>query len=54
MYNVGASKYVVNYHDGEKTHKDGSKFFDLATFKNKKDFQRFQNELKTKNFTQIN
>ena len=38
MMNVGKSKYVINYHNGEKTHKDGSPFYDLATFKNKKDF----------------
>jgi hypothetical protein len=38
MMNVGKSKYVINYHNGEKTHKDGSPFYDLVTFKNKKDF----------------
>ena len=27
--NVGQAKYLVNYHDGEKTHKDGSPFFDV-------------------------
>ncbi len=35
MQNVGKAKYVVNYHDGEKTHSDGSPFFDIAIFKNK-------------------
>lgn len=29
------SKYVISYHDGVKTHKDGSPFFDVATFPNK-------------------
>lgn len=33
--NVGKAKYTVNYHDGVKLHKDGSKFFDIAIFKNK-------------------
>lgn len=34
--NIGKAKYVVNYHDGAKTHKDGSDFFDIVIFKNKK------------------
>lgn len=36
MSNVGRVKYVVNYHDGVKTHGDGSAFFDIATFSNKR------------------
>lgn len=36
MQNVGTVKYLLNFHDGVKTHKDGSPFFDIATFKNKK------------------
>lgn len=36
LYNVGSSKYVVNYHDGLKTHKDGSEFYDIALFDNKR------------------
>jgi len=34
--NIGHAKYVVNYHDGEKKHPDGSDFFDVAIFKNKR------------------
>ena len=34
--NIGKSKYVLNFHDGEKTHEDGSPFYDVATFKNLK------------------
>lgn len=26
MYGVGKAKYVVNFHDGEKKHKDGASF----------------------------
>lgn len=33
--NICKSKYAINYHDGVKTHKDGSPFFDIALFKNK-------------------
>ena len=34
--NVGKVKYLVSYCDGTKFHKDGSKFWDIAIFKNKK------------------
>lgn len=47
MYNVGKAKYVVSYHDGVKKHKDGSKFFDIAIFKNKKKMKEFINKLST-------
>ena len=43
--NIGKAKYVVNYHDGLKTHKDGSKFFDIAIFKNKVETAAFITEL---------
>lgn len=43
MYNVGRAKYVINYHNGEKFHNDGSCFFDISIFKNK---QKFQKEIK--------
>lgn len=36
QYNVGTCKYVLNYHDGEKTHADGSAFYDCAIFSNKR------------------
>ena len=35
QYGIGKAKYVVNYHDGVKTHDDGSLFFDIAIFHNK-------------------
>jgi len=40
-YNVGSVKYVIKYHDGVKKHKDGSDFFDIATFKNKVKFNAY-------------
>lgn len=43
--NVGDSKYVVNYHDGKKTHKDGSKFYDMKSFTNKLKRDEFIKEL---------
>jgi len=33
--NVGRCKYTVSFHDGEKTHPDGSPHFGIAIFKNK-------------------
>jgi len=45
MSNVGKSKYVVNFHDGVKTHKDGSAFYDIKLFKNKKDNDNFIKKL---------
>lgn len=39
--NIGTVKYLVNYHDGCKKHKDGSSFYDIATFKNKKKLAKF-------------
>lgn len=46
MFGIGSSKYVVNYHDGKKTHNDGSPFFDIAIFKNKIEKDRFINKLR--------
>ena len=46
MYSVGKAKYLVSYHDGIKTHKDKSPFFDIATFSNKKKMILFINNLK--------
>lgn len=45
MSNIGKCKYVVNYHDGVKTHPDGSQFYDMAIFSNKIKKNNFINEL---------
>ena len=45
--NIGTAKYTVSHHDGIKTHKDGSPFFDIAIFKNKKRLYEFINKLIT-------
>ncbi len=36
IQNVGKAKYVVNHHDGVKQHADGSQFFDISIFANKR------------------
>jgi len=41
MEHVGDVKYIVSWHDGVKVHSDGSPFYDIQTFKNKKKMQRF-------------
>lgn len=52
-YNIGKAKYVVNYHDGKKTHPDGSEFFDIEIFKNKKKLAAFVAELKKQYYVEI-
>lgn len=47
QYNIGKSKYVVNYHDGVKTHLDGSNFYDIAIFRNKKELNKYIQVLKS-------
>lgn len=44
-FNVGKSKYVVHFHDGEKTHNDGSPFYDIEIFSNKIAKDKFINNL---------
>ena len=54
MHNIGKVKYLVNFHDGVKTHNDGSRFFDIATFKNKKKMGAFTDELKNSGYIESN
>jgi hypothetical protein len=48
QYNIGKAKYVVNYSDGTKQHPDGSEFFDIAVFKNKKKMDSFITSLQVR------
>lgn len=50
--NVGKVKYTMNFHDGVKTHSDGSPFFDLKTFRSKKLRDKFCNDLKQQGYTE--
>jgi hypothetical protein len=45
QYNIGRSKYVINYYEGISKHYDGSNFFSIAIFSNKKLFNKFQRKL---------
>jgi len=48
--NIGKVKYLVNYYDGIQTHKDGSPFYEIQTFKNKKKMGAFLKELSEKGY----
>ena len=52
QYNVGKSKYVVNHHDGQKTHQDGSPFFDVAIFSNKRKLNAFVKGLRDEGYVE--
>ncbi len=45
QYVIGTVKHLVNYHNGISTHKDGSKFYDIKTFTNKKNLELFIKDL---------
>lgn len=49
-YNIGKVKYLVSYHDGVKKHNDGSDFFDIGCFSNKKKLNLFINDLIDKGY----
>jgi hypothetical protein len=44
--NVGKVKYLLNYHDGIQTHKDGSPFFDIKIFSNIRELNKKIKELR--------
>ena len=50
MTNVGKCRYLINYHDGIKKHKDGSEFFDIAIHSNKINHNNFIKRLIEKGF----
>lgn len=49
---IGKVRHSVSFHDGEKTHNDGSPFFDLSIFKRKGDKEKFVKELRGKGYTE--
>ena len=49
-FGVGTAKYVVNFHDGIKRHKDGSRFYDIRIFSNKKGMEKFIKELEKEGY----
>jgi hypothetical protein len=51
QYGVGKTKYLVNFHDGIKTHKDGSKFSDIKIFSNRKKMEGFIKKLRSNGYS---
>lgn len=51
--NIGKAKYVVSYHNGIDTHKDGSAFFGIAIFKNKIKLNSYIKELKEDGYVEL-
>jgi len=49
---IGNAKYTVSAHDGVSKHKDGSDFYDIAIFKNKKDLEAYKKELISQGYRQ--
>jgi len=45
--NVGKVKYLLNFHDGIQTHKDGSPFFGIYIFSNIKKLNNKIKELRS-------
>jgi hypothetical protein len=52
MNNVGKAKYTINFHDGQTKHPDGSPFYGIYIFANKKAFQIKLTELKKQGYTE--
>ena len=46
--NIGTAKYTVSCYDGIQTHKDGSPFYGIKLFKNKRKRDSFITELRKK------
>jgi len=51
MDNIGKVKYTLNFYDGVKKNKDGSNFYDIRTFSNKKKMEKFEQELLKEGYT---
>ena len=47
---IGKVKHSVSHHDGVDTHKDGSPFSGISTFKNKKDLEAFTKKLSSEGY----
>ena len=47
---IGRAKYTISYHDGKSKHKDGSDFYGIQILKNKKDLEKFRNDLLKKGY----
>lgn len=44
--NIGKARHVISYHDGHKTHRDGSAFFDMTIFSRKTEAEKYIQSLR--------
>ena len=49
--NIGLAKYVISYYNGKK-HPDGSDFYDIEIFSNKRDLEAFRQKLLTQGYAE--
>jgi len=49
---IASSKYTVSMHDGVQTHKDGSPFYGIALFNNKKKLALYLKKLTVEGYTE--
>lgn len=49
--NLWRVKYTISYHDGHSKHPDGSPFYGIMLFKNKKLFNQAINRLVSEGYT---
>lgn len=52
-HGIGTVKYTVSFHDGKKTHEDGSAFYDIKLFRNKKTLHAFIAKLESDGYRSI-
>lgn len=53
QHGIGKAKYVINFHDGIKKHKDGSKFYDIRIFSRIMQLADFKHNLLLNGYKQI-
>ncbi len=51
QHGIGKAKYTVSFHDGIQKHTDGSPFYGIKIFKNKKSLGDFIKELESKGYS---
>ena len=51
QHNIGKAKYTVSFHDGLKTHDDGSQFRDMRIFSNAEVMRKFIQKLEHDGYT---
>lgn len=53
ILSIGSSKYVVNYHDGMKSHPDGSPFVDVKICSSRKQLEELKSDLNSGGYVEI-